>query len=62
MQNGSKRLIDTTSESRGEDANSKGFTFNMNREDDSDNDQGGGSNREGKWKPQVYKWKFQRKR
>jgi U3 small nucleolar RNA-associated protein 11 len=71
MQNGAKRLIDKSSsspadrsESRGGDGNSKGFTFNTTAEDDSDDadEDSRHSNHEGKWKPKVYKWKFQRKR
>lgn len=74
MQNGSKKLIESSkgkanSEDGGEGAEggAKGFTFNMSASDDDNDDDGEGSgqrrtNGESKWKPKVYKWKFERSR
>lgn len=74
MQNGSKKLIDSSKrKANSEDAGdggkggAKGFTFNMNASDEDDDDDAGGSGQrrysgESKWKPKVYKWKFERSR
>lgn len=72
MQNGSRKLIDSSkrkanSEDAGEgdEGGTKGFTFNMNASDDDEDDDGEGNGQrrqsgESKWKPKVYKWKFER--
>lgn len=71
MQNGSKRLIESSKQVADDDeseSTAKGFTFNMNAEDDGDDDDdmdGGQKRTSGeskKWKPKLYKWKFERSR
>jgi hypothetical protein len=41
--------------------NPGGFTFNSKAEDSGSDDGDRGSGAQRKWKPKVYKWKFERK-
>lgn len=67
MQNGSKRLVVPKSEKKEDEgeSGSQGFTFNMNGSDDEDGGDKGqkrstNDDTSEKWKPKIYKWKFNR--
>lgn len=78
MQNGSKRLVNSSKQrantadiGNGDEdgGDAKGFTFNMGANDDDESDEGEDdsagrkqANHESKWKPTIYKWKFERSR
>ena len=66
MSNGARKLVQGEKKGK-QDAenldNAGGFTFNTKAEDsdEDDDDEGRGLGGEKKWKPKVYKWKFERK-
>ena len=65
MSNGSRKLIQAEKKGKQDSGNldnSTGFTFNTRAEDsDDDDNEGRSAGGERKWKPKVYKWKFERK-